>query len=95
MEETCNNCFGSKKCSMTHEVDIFKGYKIHFVSFFFNLTKYEQVMLKLFRRVSSNKGNKYDNLEKKNDVVSKFGRIAEDNVLKNILKLPADMLNLL
>ena len=47
-------------------------------------------MLKTFKRVSGNKDKIYDNLEKKNHVVSKFDRIIEENVLKNILKVPAE-----
>ena len=47
-------------------------------------------MLKTFKRVSGNKDKIYDSLDKKNRVVSKFGRIVEENVLKNILKVPAN-----
>ena len=48
-------------------------------------------MLKMFKRVSGNKDKIYDNLEKKkNRVVSKFGRIVEENVLINILKVSAE-----
>ena len=47
-------------------------------------------MLKTFKPVSGNKDKIYDNLEKKNRVVSKFDRIVEENVLKNILKVPAE-----
>ena len=47
-------------------------------------------MLKTFKRVSDTKDKIYDNLEKINRVVLKFGRIVEENVLKNILKVPAE-----
>ena len=47
-------------------------------------------MSKTFKRVSGNNDKMYDNLEKKNRVVSKFGRIVEENVLKNKLKVPAE-----
>ena len=47
-------------------------------------------MLKTFRRVSSNKGKKLWEYEKKNRVFAKFGRIVEENVLNNILKVSAD-----
>ena len=47
-------------------------------------------MLKTFKRVSDTKDKIYDNLEKINRVVLKFGRIVEENILKNILKVSVD-----